>query len=146
MEAMVLEMLRTHTQIFWKKCPSNGMNPWTSITIVFWRANKAKLGILLGFYPTYALECSAINHFARENPRKPNYEWTEQPLHVINPKCLAYLTIWRTRVVRTCREGQFWKRKKKLTRLQVWFQGPDILSWYILSPFTSICFKTAGSL
>ena len=54
---------------FGRNCPSDGMNPWTSMTIVFWRANKAKLGILLGFYPTYALECSALNHFARENPR-----------------------------------------------------------------------------
>ena len=63
MEAMVLEMLRTHTQIFWKKCPSNGMNPWTSINVVFWQ------GILLVFYRTNALERFAISHFAKENPR-----------------------------------------------------------------------------
>ena len=45
------------------------MNPCTSITVLFWQAKKAKLGILLGFYLTNALECFAICHFATENPR-----------------------------------------------------------------------------
>ena len=146
MEAMVLEMLRTHTQIFWKKCPSNGRNPWTSITIVFWRANKAKLGILLGFYPNYALECSAINHFARENPRITQLRMNGATITRHQPKmpCVP------NKMANAGGSNLPWrpvlKAEKKLTRLQVWFQGPDILSWYILSPFTSICFKTAGSL
>ena len=45
------------------------MNPCTSTTVLFWQAKKAKLGILLGFYLTNALECFAISHFATENPR-----------------------------------------------------------------------------
>ena len=45
------------------------MNPCTSTTVLFWQAKKAKLGILLGFYLTNALECFAICHFATENPR-----------------------------------------------------------------------------
>ena len=85
----------------------------TSITVLFWQAKKAKLGILLGFYWTGALERFAISHFAWGKPQdNPNYERTEQPLHVINPKCLAHLKRWRTRVVRSCREGQFWRPKK----------------------------------
>ena len=45
------------------------MNPCTSTTVLFWQAKKAKLGILVGFYLTNALECFAISHFATEHPR-----------------------------------------------------------------------------
>ena len=55
--------------LFFFSSSSTCMNPCTSITVLFWQAKKAKLGILLGFYLTNALECFAISHFATENPR-----------------------------------------------------------------------------